>query len=59
LVPSAIPCVETALSECGRKEIEKACSVQTYDLSVHRLGFGEVAVRELQRSIPSEAPVSN
>lgn len=28
------------------------------DLSVHRLGFGEVADRDLHRSVPIEAPVS-
>jgi FdhD protein len=32
--------------------------MQTIDLPVHRLGFGEVADRDLQRSIPTEAPVS-
>jgi FdhD protein len=32
--------------------------VQTIDLPVHRLGFGEVADRDLYRSVPTEAPVS-
>jgi FdhD protein len=32
--------------------------VQTIDLPVHRLGFGEVADRDLHRSVPTEAPVS-
>lgn len=32
--------------------------MQTIDLSVHRLGFGNVADRDLQRSIPTEAPIS-
>jgi FdhD protein len=32
--------------------------LQTVDLPVHRLGFGEVADRDLNRSIPTEAPVS-
>src|SRR5438067_2934702 len=32
--------------------------MQTIDLPVHRLGFGAVADRDLQRSVPTEAPVS-
>ena len=37
---------------------EEEASVQTIDLQVHRLGFGEVADRDLQRSVPTEAPIS-
>jgi FdhD protein len=32
--------------------------VQTLDLQVHRLGFGEVTDRDLHRSVPTEAPIS-
>jgi FdhD protein len=32
--------------------------VETVDLIVHRLGFGEVADRDLRRSIATEAPIS-
>ena len=32
--------------------------MQTIDLPVHRLGFGGVADRDVQRSVPIEAPVS-
>jgi FdhD protein len=32
--------------------------VQTIDLPVHRLGFGDVPDRDLQRTVPTEAPVS-
>jgi FdhD protein len=32
--------------------------MQTLDLQVHRIGFGEVADRYLHRSVPTEAPIS-
>lgn len=32
--------------------------MQTLDLEVHRLGFGDVADRDLHRSVPTEAPIS-
>ena len=32
--------------------------MQSIDLAIHRLGFGGVADREVQRSVPIEAPVS-
>lgn len=32
--------------------------MQTLDLQVHRMGFGAVADRDLDRSVPTEAPVS-
>ena len=38
--------------------MEEEASVQTLDLEVHRLGFGEVADRDLHRSVPAEAPIS-
>src|SRR5438477_1254245 len=37
---------------------KKKLPMQTIDLPVHRLGFGAVADRDLQRSVPTEAPVS-
>jgi FdhD protein len=43
--------------ESSAAEKEKL-SVQTIDLPVHRLGFGEVADRDLHRSVPTEAPIS-
>ena len=32
--------------------------MQTLDLQVHRIGFGEVADRDLHRNVPTEAPIS-
>ena len=40
------------------RRTEEEASVQTIELSVHRLGFGEVADRDLHRTVPTEAPVS-
>src|SRR5205823_9460526 len=57
LTQSARRCVYSDACELTRTEEEEA-SVQTIDLQVHRVGFGQVADRHLHRSVPTEAPIS-
>jgi FdhD protein len=54
---AAYPCVYSGPWELSCTKGEEA-SVQTIELQVHRVGFGEVADRDLQRSIPTEAAIS-
>jgi FdhD protein len=56
-VQAACRCVYSGPRELSGTEEEEP-SVQTIDLEVHRLGFGEVADRDLHRSVPIEAPIS-